>query len=85
MTLSCLKCLEIDVTKETDFMSIFLPYNPTDAVNYFSTLFNLNLTSLTDFQLLIITLFANIYFFVFWFIIIYFSLKIFNRIWERFF
>ena len=65
-------------------MSIFIPYSANDVIIYFSTLFDLSLTSLTDYQLLILTLISNIYFFVFWFFIIYFSLKIFNRIWERF-
>lgn len=66
-------------------MSIFIPYNPTFVINYFTELFTLDLSSLTSYESTMITLFANIYFFVFWFIIIYFSLKIFNRIWERFF
>lgn len=66
-------------------MSIFIPYSPSDVIQYFTTAFSLNLTELTSFETLIIMLLSNIYFFVFWFIIVYFSLKIFNRIWERFF
>ena len=65
-------------------MSIFIPYSVNDVIIHFSALYDLSLTSLTDYQLLILTLISNIYFFVFWFFIIYFSLKIFNRIWERF-
>ena len=66
-------------------MSIFLPYSPTIVIEYFTTLFNLDLTTITSYESVIITILANIYFFIYWFIIIYFSLKIFNRIWERFF
>lgn len=66
-------------------MSIFIPYSPSDVVQYFTTTFSLNLTELTSYQTLIITLISNIYFFLFWGFIIYFSLKLFNRIWERFF
>lgn len=66
-------------------MSIFIPYNPTSVIEYFTELFTLDLTSLTGYESMIITILSNIYFFIFWFIIIYFSLKIFNRIWERFF
>lgn len=66
-------------------MSIFLPYNPTIIVDYFTNLFNLDLTTLTGYETMILTILANIYFFIFWGLIIYFSLKIFNRIWERFF
>lgn len=66
-------------------MSIFLPYSVSEVKLYFSTLFSLDLTSLTDYESLILTLFSNLYFFLFWFFIIYFSLKLFNRIWERFF
>lgn len=66
-------------------MSIFFPYAPSVIIDYFLTTFNLSLSSLTDYESAIITLLSNIYFFVYWFIIIYFSLKIFNRIWERLF
>ena len=66
-------------------MSIFLPYNPTIIVEYFTNLFNLDLTTLSSYEIIILTILSNIYFFVFWGVIIYFSLKIFNRIWERFF
>lgn len=66
-------------------MSIFIPYNSTMVIEHFTNLFSLDLTTLTSFETLIITILSNIYFFLFWFIIVYFSLKIFNRIWERFF
>jgi len=66
-------------------MSFVLPYNPTIIVEYFTNLFSLDLTTLSDYETMILTILANIYFFIFWGVIIYFSLKIFNRIWERFF
>lgn len=66
-------------------MSIFIPYSPDVVKTYFSTLYTVDLSSLTGYEDLIITLLSNIYFFVFWFVIVYFALKIFNRIWERFF
>ncbi len=66
-------------------MSIFLPYSPSIVIEYFTTLFSLDLTTLTSYESLVITILANIYFFIYWFIIVHFSLKIFNRIWERFF
>lgn len=66
-------------------MSIFIPYSPGEVNQHFTTLFSLNLTELTSYQTLIVTLIANVYFFMFWFIIVYFALKLFNRVWERFF
>ena len=66
-------------------MSIFIPYSPGDVIQYFTPLYSLNLTELTSYQTLIVTLIANIYFFMFWFIIVCFALKLFNRVWERFF
>ena len=66
-------------------MSIFIPYTPTQVLDYLISLFSLDFTSLTAYETTIITIFANLYFFIFWFIIMYFALKIFNRIWERFF
>lgn len=66
-------------------MSIFIPYNPTIVLEHFTNLYNLDLTTLTNYETITLTILSNIYFFVFWFVIIYFSLKIFNRIWERFF
>lgn len=66
-------------------MSIFIPYTPTDVITYFIDLFSLDFTNLTGYQTFIITMISNLYFFIFWFIIIYFALKLFNRIWERLF
>ena len=66
-------------------MSIFIPYTPTQVLDYLISIFSLDFSSLTAYETTIITIFANLYFFVFWGIIVYFSLKIFNRIWERFF
>lgn len=66
-------------------MSIFLPYTPEIVLNYYSTLFSIDLTSLTSYETLTITILSNLYFYIYWFFIIYISLKIFNRIWERFF
>ena len=66
-------------------MSFFIPYSPSLVIDYFTDLFSLNLTQLTAYETLILTILSNIYFFLFWGILVYFSLKIFNRIWERFF
>lgn len=66
-------------------MSIFLPYSVEQVVTYFTTLYNLDLTTLTSYQFLILNLIANAYFFLFWGFVIYFSIKLFNRVWERLF
>ena len=66
-------------------MSIFIPYSPSVVVEHFSTLFSINLTGLTSYETLMITIVSNIYFFLFWGCIVYFALKMFNRIWERLF
>lgn len=66
-------------------MSIFLPYSTDVVINYFTNLFNLDLTTLTAYETLTITLLANLYFYVYWGFIIYISLKLFNRIYERIF
>lgn len=66
-------------------MSIFLPYSPTDVLDYFTTTFSLDLSTFTSFETLITTILSNLYFYIYWGFIIYISLKIFNRIWERFF
>lgn len=66
-------------------LSIFFPYSPNLVIDYLSELFSFDYTSLSAFESTIITIFSNLYFFVVWFIIVYFSLKIFNRIWERLF
>lgn len=66
-------------------MSIFLPYSVDTVINYFTTTFSLDLTTLTSYETLIVTILANSYFFIYWGFIIYLALKIFNRIWERIF
>lgn len=66
-------------------MSVFFPYSPSDVLQYFSDLFTINIGSLTAYEELCLTLLSNIYFFLYWSIIIYFALKIFNRIYERLF
>lgn len=66
-------------------MSIFLPYNVEFVIQYFTSLYSIDLSTLTSYESLIITLIANLYFFIYWGIIIYFVLKLFNRVWERFF
>lgn len=66
-------------------MSIFLPYSPEIVISTFTTWFSLDLTTLTNFETLILTLVSNIYFFGFWFFILYFTLKGLNRVYERIF
>ena len=66
-------------------MSIFFPYSPEVVINTFTTLFSIDLTSLTTYETLIITILANAYFFGFWFFMLYFILKGFNRVYERIF
>ncbi len=66
-------------------MSIFLPYSPTVVIETLANWFSLDLSSLTSYESLIITLLSNLYFFVFWFFIIYFVLKGINRVYERIF
>lgn len=66
-------------------MSFFIPYGPVLVIEYFSTLFSLDLTGLTGYQTLILTLLSNIYFFGFWFFVMYFVLKGFNRIYQKIF
>ena len=66
-----------------DNMSIFLPYSVSEVINTFTTWFSLDLSSLSDYQSIILTILANAYFFGFWFFIIYFSLKSLNWVYER--
>lgn len=66
-------------------MSIFFPYDISSTVTYISTLFNIDLSGLTAFESTLLTIFCDLYFFITWFVIIYFALKIFNRLWERVF
>lgn len=66
-------------------MSIFLPYSVEQVITYFTSLYSLDLSTLTPYQTLILNIIANAYFFLFWGVIIYFVLKLFNRVWERVF
>ena len=66
-------------------MSIFLPYSVNTVIDYFTTTFSLDLTTLTSYETLMLMILANLYFFIYWGFIIYIALKIFNRIWERLF
>jgi len=66
-------------------MSIIFPYSPSVVLNYFTSMFSLDLTTLSAYESLILTILSNLYFFIYWGFIIYIALKIFNRIWERFF
>ena len=66
-------------------MSIIFPYSSSVVLNYFTSMFSLDLTTLSTYESLILTILSNLYFFIYWGFIIYIALKIFNRIWERFF
>lgn len=66
-------------------MSIFFPYNPDVVLSYLTSIFSIDFTSFTSFETLLITILCNIYFYLYWFFIIYFSLKIINRVYERLF
>lgn len=66
-------------------MSIFLPYSPDVVITTFTSWFSLDLSLLTDYQTLILTILANIYFFGFWFFVMFFVLKGLNRVYERLF
>ena len=57
-------------------MSILLPYNVDVVINYFTNTFNLDLTTLTSYETLIITILSNLYFFIYWFFVIYIALKL---------
>ena len=60
-------------------MSIFIPYNPQVVIETFSTWFSLDLTTLSDYQSLLLCIISNLYFFAFWFFIMYFVLKGFKK------
>lgn len=66
-------------------MSIFFPYSLLEVINYLSNLLQFDLSTLSDYQKIILLIISNLYFFVIWFFIIYFSLKIFNKLYERIF
>lgn len=64
---------------------IFIPFDITSVINYLSNLFAIDLSYISDFQSVCLTLLANAYFFGFWFFIIFFSLKGINWVYERLF
>ena len=66
-------------------MSIFIPFSPQVVVETLTNWFSLDLSSLTNYESLVLTLLSNIYFFVFWFCILYFTLKGIYRVYERMF
>lgn len=66
-------------------LSIFIPYSPELVIETFTTWFSLDLTLLTGYQSMILTLLANAYFFGFWFFILYFTIKGFNKIYQKIF
>lgn len=66
-------------------MSIFIPFSPQVVLETFTRLFSLDLSALTGYESLVLTLLSNIYFFVFWFCILYFTLKGIYRVYERMF
>ena len=66
-------------------MSIFLPYSPQVVIDTFTRWFEIDLSILSSYESVVLTLLSNLYFFVFWFFIIYFIIKGFNRIYERMF
>ena len=66
-------------------MSIFIPFSPQVVLEAFTRWFALDLSALTGYESLVLTLLSNIYFFVFWFCILYFTLKGIYRVYERMF
>ena len=66
-------------------MSIFMPYTPEVILTTLTTWFSLDLSTLTDYQTIILTIVTNAYFFGFWFFILYFVIKGLNRVYERIF
>ena len=64
-------------------MSIFLPYKVTEVITKFSDWFNLDLSTLTNFERICITMLANMYFIMFWGFIIWCILKGLNWVYER--
>lgn len=66
-------------------MSIFFPYNINTVLNTFTSWFSIDLTNLSSFESLTITILANLYFFVFWFFILWCVLKSLNWVYERLF
>lgn len=66
-------------------MSIFLPYNVTEVIAKFSEWFSLDLSNLTAYENIVLTMLANMYFFIFWGFILWCILKSLNWVYERLF
>lgn len=66
-------------------MSILLPYDITTVITKFSEWFEIDLSELTNFESLCITILANMYFFIFWGFILWCILKSLNWVYERLF
>ena len=66
-------------------LSIFIPYSPDIVLSTFTSWFSLDLSILSTYETMVLTLISNIYFFGFWFFILYFTLKGFNKIYQKIF
>lgn len=66
-------------------MSIFLPYGVTEVITKFTNWFNLDLSNITDYESIILTILTNIYFFIFWGFILWCIIKSLNWVYERLF
>lgn len=64
-------------------MSIFLPYSVTEVISKFSEWFSLDLSNLTAYENIVLTMLANMYFFIFWGFILWCILKGLNWVYER--
>ena len=64
-------------------MSIFLPYDITTVITKFSEWYSLDLTGLSDYQMLGLTIATNLYFIISWGFIIWCILKGINWVYER--
>ena len=64
-------------------MSIFFPYKIIDVITGLEQLFGIELNGLSEYQETVLTIGANIYFLIFWFFILYFSVKSINWVYER--
>ena len=64
-------------------MSIFLPYSVTEVISKFSEWFSLDLSTLTNFESICLTMLANMYFFIFWGFILWCIIKSLNWVYER--
>ena len=66
-------------------MSVFFTYSVTEVISTLTRWFNLDLSTLTNFESICLTILVNIYFFIFWGFIIYCILKSLNWVYERLF